>query len=53
MRENRLIARQKRRFERTTDSEHAWPVAPHLAAQDITADCPDRKWGRPVWRHRV
>ena len=25
MRENRLIARQKRRFKRTTDSEHAWP----------------------------
>ena len=28
MRENQLIARQKRRFKRTTDSEHAWPVAP-------------------------
>jgi putative transposase len=25
MRENRLVARQKRRFKRTTDSEHAWP----------------------------
>ncbi len=25
MRENQLIARQKRRFKRTTDSEHAWP----------------------------
>jgi putative transposase len=46
MRENQLIARQKRRFKRTTDSEHAWPVAPNLVAQDFTADGPDRKWGR-------
>jgi putative transposase len=45
MRENRLIARQKRRFKRTTESEHAWPVAPNLVAQDFTADGPDRKWG--------
>lgn len=44
MRENQLIARQKRRFKRTTDSEHAWPVAPNLVAQDFTADGPDRKW---------
>ncbi|RGP35387.1 hypothetical protein D1012_20075 [Pseudotabrizicola alkalilacus] len=41
MRENQLIARQKRRFKRTTDSEHAWPVAPNLVAQDFTADGPD------------
>jgi putative transposase len=27
MRENGLRARQKRRFKRTTDSHHAWPVA--------------------------
>ena len=30
MRENGLAARQKRRFKRTTDSTHAWPVAPNL-----------------------
>ena len=45
MREKRLIARQKRRFKRTTDSEHAWPVAPNLVAQDFTTEDPDRKWG--------
>ena len=28
MRDNGLKARQKRRFKRTTDSEHAWPIAP-------------------------
>lgn len=48
MGENRLIARQKRRFKRTTDSEHAWPVAPNLVAQDFTADGPDRKWGADI-----
>ena len=48
MRENRLIARQKRRFKRTTDSEHDWPVAPNLVAQDFTADGPDRKWGTDI-----
>ena len=30
MRENGLAARQKRGFKRTTDSTHAWPVAPNL-----------------------
>ena len=28
MRDNGLQARQKRRFKRTTDSNHAWPIAP-------------------------
>jgi putative transposase len=48
MRENQLIARQKRRFKRTTDSEHAWPVAPNLVAQDFTANAADRKWGADI-----
>lgn len=48
MRENSLVARQKRRFKRTTDSEHAWPVAPNLVAQDFAADGPDRKWGADI-----
>ncbi|SFC45217.1 Transposase InsO and inactivated derivatives [Pseudooceanicola nitratireducens] len=48
MRESQLIARQKRRFKRTTDSEHAWPVAPNLVAQDFAADGPDRKWGADI-----
>ena len=30
MRENGLRARQKRRFKRTTDSHHAFPIAPNL-----------------------
>lgn len=45
MRENGLKARQKRRFKRTTDSEHAFPVAPNLIDQDFTATGPNQKWG--------
>jgi len=44
MRENGLKARQKRRFKRTTDSHHAFPVAPTLLDQDFSADRPDQKW---------
>ena len=45
MRENGLAARQKRRFKRTTDSEHSWPVAPNLLDQVFEAEAPDQKWG--------
>lgn len=48
MRENGLVARQKRRFRRTTDSEHAWPVAPNLLEQDFTATRADEKWGADI-----
>ena len=33
------------RFKRTTDSEHAWPVAPNLLDQVSQAEAPDQKWG--------
>ena len=45
MHENGLVARQKRRFKRTTDSEHSWPVAPNLLDQVFEARGPDEKWG--------
>src|ERR671912_2984379 len=45
MRENGLRARQPRRFKRTTDSQHAVPVAPNLLDQDFSAERPDEKWG--------
>jgi putative transposase len=48
MRQNGLRARQKRRFKRTTDSHHAWPVAPNLLDQDFTATGPDKKWGADI-----
>ena len=48
MRDNGLRARQRRRFKRTTDSHHAWPVAPNLLDQDFTATEPDKKWGADI-----
>ena len=44
MRENGLKARMKRRFRRTTDSHHAWPIAPNLLEQNFTAMRPNQKW---------
>jgi transposase InsO family protein len=44
MRENKLQARRKRRFRRTTDSNHCWPIAPNLLAGDFTAERPNQKW---------
>jgi putative transposase len=48
MRENGLKARQKRRFTRTTDSHHAFPVAPNLLDQDFSAERPNEKWGADI-----
>ncbi len=45
MRENGLHVRQKRRFKRTTDSQHAFPVAPNIIDQDFAATGPNQKWG--------
>src|SRR5580700_5686523 len=48
MRENGLAGRQKRRFKRTTDSDHAWPIAPNLLEQNFCATRPDEKWGADI-----
>ena len=45
MRENALKARQRRRFKRTTDSLHAFPVAPNLLNQDFNATGPNQEMG--------
>jgi len=45
MSEKGLHARQKRRFKRTTDSQHAFPVAPNILDQDFAASRPNQKWG--------
>jgi putative transposase len=39
-----LSARRRRRFRRTTDSAHAFPVAPNLLGRDFHAAAPDRVW---------
>jgi putative transposase len=45
MRDNGLKANRKRRYKRTTDSDHGGPVAPNLLDQDFACDRPDQKWG--------
>ena len=44
MRENGLRARPPRRFKRTTNSLHAFPVAPNLLNQDFSAERSNEKW---------
>lgn len=39
-----LAARRRRRFRRTTNSNHAFPIAPNLLERDFTAEAPDRVW---------
>lgn len=45
MRENALKALQRKRFKKTTDSDHGGPVAPNLLDQDFTTTAPNQKWG--------
>ena len=45
MRDNALRANQKRRFKKTTDSDHGGLVAPNILGQDFTATGPNQKWG--------
>jgi transposase InsO family protein len=44
MREDGLKGRQKRRFRRTTDSDHAMPIAPNVLARDFEASAPNQVW---------
>jgi putative transposase len=44
MREDGLRARQKRRFRRTTDSNHAHPIAPNILDREFTAAAPNKAW---------
>lgn len=44
MREEGLHGKVRRRFKRTTDSEHALPVAPNTLDQRFQVDGPDRVW---------
>ena len=48
MRDNGIKARQTRRFKRTTDSHHAFPVAPNLLDQDFSAERPNQKWNADI-----
>jgi transposase InsO family protein len=44
MHEKRLVALTRRRFHKTTDSKHTFPIAPNLLKRDFTAQGPDESW---------
>lgn len=44
MRENGLVARQKRRFVHTTDSRHAFPIAPNVLDRNFDVKQPNQAW---------
>jgi transposase InsO family protein len=44
MREHGIRGKGRRRDKRTTDSEHAQPIAPNQLQQDFTATTPNEKW---------
>ena len=44
MRENKLAGVPKKRFRKTTNSEHHQPVAPHLLAERAPPSRPDEVW---------
>ena len=44
MRRHGIRARCRRRFRTTTDSNHAFPLAPNLLARQFAAPAPNRVW---------
>jgi putative transposase len=44
MRENDLVARTRRRFRTTTESNHSFPIAPNVLKRNFTALGPDQAW---------
>ena len=44
MREHRIYARHKRRYNATTDSRHTWPVAKNLLDRQCTPAAPNQAW---------
>jgi transposase InsO family protein len=48
MRTKGLVARQKRRFRRTTDSNHTNPIAPNVLARDFEPEAVNQAWAGDV-----
>jgi putative transposase len=44
MRQHGITPPKKRRFRRTTDSDHPFPPAPNLLGRDFSSPGPDRRW---------
>src|SRR5579859_4787894 len=48
MREKGIVARQKRRFRRTTDSKHTDPIAPNVVQRQFEPSAPNEVWAGDV-----
>lgn len=48
MRQNGIKVIRSRKFKRTTDSDHAFNIAPNLLQQDFTASRPNQKWAGDI-----
>jgi transposase InsO family protein len=54
MRREGIVARKKRRFRRTTDSNHAHPIAPNVLERNFHVELPNTAWATDVtyvWTH--
>ncbi len=54
MRQHGLVARRKRRFRKTTDSNHPDPIAPNVLARKFDVPLPNTAWVTDVtyiWTH--
>ncbi len=54
MRQQGIVGRKKRRFRRTTDSNHPDPIAPNVRARNFEAELPNAAWVTDVtyvWTH--
>jgi transposase InsO family protein len=54
MRQEGIVARKKRRFRKTTDSNHSHPIAPNVLARNFNVELPDTAWVTDVtyvWTH--
>jgi putative transposase len=48
LRQNGIQVIRSRKFKRTTDSDHAFNIAPNLLQQDFTASGPNQKWAGDI-----
>lgn len=48
MRQNGIRVLRSRKFKRTTDSDHAFNIAPNLLQQDFVASGPNQKWAGDI-----
>jgi putative transposase len=54
MRQEGIVARSKRRFRKTTDSNHTDPIAPNVLARNFDVELPNTTWVTDVtyvWTH--